>query len=69
MQTIKEHRETAGLTQFELALAVGVKPNTISAWETGRKEPRAVHLQAIARALGVSADDIDLSAFEGKAAA
>lgn len=69
MRTIKQHREAAGLTQFQVAVAIGVQPNTVAGWEAGRKEPRATHLQALARVLGVSADDIDLTVFVEKIAA
>jgi transcriptional regulator with XRE-family HTH domain len=69
VRTIKELREAARLTQLEVAFRLGVQPSTVSAWERGLKEPRATHLRGLAQAFGVSADDIDLSAFEGKAAA
>lgn len=69
MRTIRELREAAGLTQFQLAVAVGVQPQTVGAWERGQKQPSGLHLQAVARVLGVSADDVDLTMFEGKAAA
>lgn len=38
--TLLKLREKAGLTQRRLAEALDVTNNTISAWETGRHEPR-----------------------------
>lgn len=47
-------REAAGLTQKELALRVGVKLETVRAWENDIKEPRANRLQMLSGILGVS---------------
>ena len=38
----------------DLAHGVGVSRKTISSWESGRSEPSASNLAAIARTLGVS---------------
>lgn len=46
-------RKRAGLTQAELALAVGVPQPTIALWEWSATPPRATVLPAMARALGV----------------
>lgn len=69
MPTIRELRLAKGWTQDKLARETGVQLATVSSWETGRKQPSGLNLQALARALGVSADDIDLSVFELKDAA
>lgn len=47
---IKKGREEAGLTQKQLAAAVGVSAMTIIRWESGEREPRAGELAAIAQA-------------------
>jgi transcriptional regulator with XRE-family HTH domain len=47
-------REAAGLSQRELASRVGVKAQTVEAWENDAKEPRANRLQMLAGLLGVS---------------
>ncbi|KQB97257.1 XRE family transcriptional regulator [Loktanella sp. 1ANDIMAR09] len=47
-------REAAGLTQQALAEKLGVKPNTIAAWENDTKEPRANRLQMVSGVVGVS---------------
>lgn len=62
MQTIRELREAAGLTQAQLAARLEVTPSSVYAWEAGKSEPRATQLRALARLFGVCMDDID---FEG----
>ncbi len=47
-------REAAGLSQTELAVQLGVKPEALDAWENDWKEPRANRLQMLAGLLGVS---------------
>ncbi len=47
-------REAAGLTQRALAGQLGVKADTLDAWENDRKEPRANRLQMLTGLLGVS---------------
>ena len=58
MQTLRELREGAGLTQLELANQLGVIPGTIYNWERGYGEPRARQVAELARILGVSADTL-----------
>ena len=48
-------REAKGWNQSELARALGVTPQSVQAWESGRNTPRPKRLQEIAAALGVSA--------------
>lgn len=51
---IKAQREGLGMTQLQLAEAVGVTNQAVASWEVGKSAPRA-HLQAdIAKALGVA---------------
>jgi transcriptional regulator with XRE-family HTH domain len=47
-------REALGLTQAQLARRLGVKAQTIDAWEADRSEPRANRLQMLAGLLNVS---------------
>ncbi len=58
MKTIKQLREAKGWTQVELANKLSVAPSTIYNWERGRFEPRLKQLRDLARALGVSMNDI-----------
>lgn len=60
MDTLKVHRVRAGLSQERLAALVGCGADQISDYETGRVMMSARRLRDIARALGVSCDDIDL---------
>ena len=62
MQTIRELRESKGMTQLELAVAVGVTPSTVYNWERGRSQPQVGQFREVARVLGVSMDDIELVA-------
>ncbi|MEM8731009.1 MAG: helix-turn-helix transcriptional regulator [Pseudomonadota bacterium] len=47
-------RELAGMSQAQLARRLGVKKNTILAWEDDRSDPRANRLQMMAGLLNVS---------------
>lgn len=38
-------REAAGLSQREFASAIGVSQASIALWESGRRAPRATHLE------------------------
>jgi transcriptional regulator with XRE-family HTH domain len=51
-------RKAAGLTQNELAEAVGETQENISFWERTDKPPRSDVLPDLAKALGVTVDDI-----------
>ena len=69
MKTLKEWREARGLRQLDLAYRVGVTPATIANWETGRREPSASYFHILAKELGVSMDEIDVSEWLEKPAA
>ena len=51
-------RKAAGLTQIELAKALGVSNANIAFWEWSHKPPRSDVLPAMARALRVRVEDI-----------
>lgn len=51
-------RETAGLSQSELARMLGVQPGAINHIEAGRVLPRADRLRSLASALGVGPDQV-----------
>lgn len=55
---IKRARQRAGLTQEELARAVGVTVRNVVRWETGRNQPRADHLFRIADVCSVNVSDL-----------
>ena len=52
--TIKNIRESKGLTQAELAEQIGVSDKTISKWETLKGLPDITLIEPLAAALGVS---------------
>lgn len=49
-------RKKAGLSQLDLADALGVSRQSVSKWETGESNPDITKLPALAKALGVSVD-------------
>lgn len=53
-ERIKQLRTAAGMSQADLARAVGISQNAVSMWEKGeRQSPRGDSLLKLARALGV----------------
>lgn len=57
-ERIRAARERAGLTQKELAAAIGVNHSAISFWENGQTVPTINNLVKIAGILGVSPGDL-----------
>jgi transcriptional regulator with XRE-family HTH domain len=55
---LKELRETAGLSQRELARRVGQDQSNIRYWETTGKPPRSDVLVPLARELGVTVEEL-----------
>ena len=53
-ELIRKYRKQAGLTQKELAAALGIAPQNISVYETGQRIPKPDTLKRIAAALNVS---------------
>ena len=60
MTTIRQLREEQGWSQFDLALKVGVRPETVYQWETGRAMPKVLQLRKLAEIFGLSSDAITL---------
>ena len=50
---IAQARVAKGLTQAQLAEAIGVKPTQIANWEQGTRKPKVGALMKIADALGI----------------
>lgn len=61
--TLQSRRRELGLTQEQLAGAVGVSPPAVSKWETGRSLPDISLLPRLARALRITVDA--LLSFQG----
>jgi len=55
---LRDLRRRRGMSQQELALALGVSKQTISNWEVGRKIPRMKTVEKIANIFGVSRNSI-----------
>jgi transcriptional regulator with XRE-family HTH domain len=47
-----------GFTQAEIAMRLGVNPNTVCGWEAGRSFPRPVHAARLARILRCAVEDL-----------
>lgn len=65
---LKELRGKKGVTQGQLAKAIGVSPGNIGDWETGKSKPGYTALAALARFFEVPADhllELDTSKGEG----
>ena len=60
MKTIRELRQARGWTQYELALKVGVHPQAVYLWESGRRTPQVPQLRALGQRFGLCSDGIDL---------
>ena len=57
-EKIRALRETKGLSQAELAEALGLDQTTVSAWERGISEPTLFNLRRLAAVLGVEPGDL-----------
>jgi transcriptional regulator with XRE-family HTH domain len=55
---IKKFRKAAGLKQVELAKKIGVAQNSVASYETGIRKPEAQNIPKIAKALGVTLDEL-----------
>lgn len=52
-EKIRQARERAGMTQRELAQALGVDPSAVSLWEGGKNAPTVNNIYKLASILGV----------------
>lgn len=57
-ERLRRLRKKSGLTQEQLAEAVGVNPVTVSCWENNTYLPKTQSIKALAKALGVSEADL-----------
>lgn len=68
-KTLKEIRISLGKSQDDIAIAVGVKQQAISLWESGKRYPTLDNAVRLAHVLGISLDDLaksmKLIEFEG----
>lgn len=57
-ETLKALRERVGLSQTEVAKALGVQQTTVSMWETGDNMPRAALLPQLAELYQCTINDL-----------
>jgi transcriptional regulator with XRE-family HTH domain len=57
-EKIRQARENAGLTQKQLAEALGLDQSAVSNWETGKSEPVINNLRRLADILGCNPADL-----------
>ena len=58
MKTIRALRQEQGWTQFELALRVGVQPQAVYLWESGRRMPQVPQMRRLGQLFGICSDEI-----------
>ena len=57
-EKLRAARKAAGMTQQQLAEAVGVTQRDISRWESCKREPGVLIVKKMAQALGCSMDEL-----------
>ena len=60
MKSIRALRQERGWTQFELALLVGVQPQAVYLWESGRRVPQVSQVRRLGQLFGICSDEIAL---------
>jgi transcriptional regulator with XRE-family HTH domain len=60
VKPIRALRQEQGWTQFELALRVGVQPQAVCLWESGRRMPQVPQLRKLGQLFGICSDEIVL---------
>ena len=60
-EQIKQGRETAGLSQEELAEKIGVSRQAVSKWELGLSEPRGANRNALCELLSIEIENEEKS--------
>ena len=58
MNKIREYRKQRKWTQEELARRLGVERSAVAKWESGKSQPQAARLVALAELFGRSVDGI-----------
>ena len=58
MIRVAELRKAVGISQFQLAVKVGVTSSAVAAWETGRNTPHTDMLPKLAEVFGCTIDEL-----------
>lgn len=58
MNRIQEYRKQRKWTQKELADHLGVERSAVAKWESGKSQPQAARLVALAEIFGCTVDEI-----------
>ena len=58
MNKIKDYRKQQKWTQEELAKRLGVERSAVAKWESGKSQPQAARLVALAEIFGCTVDEI-----------
>ncbi len=58
MNHIRTYRKQMKWTQKELAQRLGVERSAVAKWESGKSQPQAARLVALAEIFGCSVDDV-----------
>jgi transcriptional regulator with XRE-family HTH domain len=53
-------RQARGWTQFELAIKLGVQPQAVYLWESGRRTPHVLQMRKLGTLFGMCSDEIEL---------
>ncbi len=67
--SLRALRQAAGLSQWQLAVRLGVTEGAVSHWEAGDRQPNARYLADLARLLGAGSVDTVLAALTAPPAA
>ncbi len=60
MDTIRELRQQHGWSQYELAVKIGVHPQAVYLWESGRRTPQVPQMRKLGELFGMCSDAIEL---------
>ena len=55
---LRSARQRTGISQSEVAARLGVRPNTVSGWETAKRSPRATDLRQLCELYDCSSDHL-----------
>jgi transcriptional regulator with XRE-family HTH domain len=58
MRTIRSLRQRRGWTQSALAIKVGVQPQAVYFWESGRRRPQVAQMRKLGQVFEISSDEI-----------